>query len=176
MRFASFARLVVLVCLTAFASICAWGGELRTIDDVLKAYASTLVRTENLSEEVRAELKGKPELINPGFVKLDFDGDGKLDVALLTQDVKREEVVLRLFICSDICSEKKKELVGAMGDVFLTRARPGTLVRESDALPGRSGKLRLRFHAVRVQNFGKSEIVYYWDSRTMSLRSMQTAD
>jgi hypothetical protein len=150
--------------------------DVATVDEVLATYAKTLVRTDNLNEEVKTFLAGKPELAQPGYVKLDLDGDGNIDIVLLTRDLKRDEVLIRVFICSGACRQEKVEVVGANGDVFLQQIASGTVIQESESTSGKAQAHRLGRGAVKVLNFGKAEIVYYWDPIRKVIKSVTTGD
>jgi hypothetical protein len=143
---------------------------------VIRKYSGSVVRESDLNDDVRAFLRRKPVTKTPGYLYTDINGDGKMDVALLVQDRRQRQVSLLVFICKDSCKLQKKELVGAPGDIFLQLVERDTVIEETEALPGQPKEVRLQAPGIKVLNFGKSEIVYFWDVTTGTVRSLTTAD
>ena len=150
--------------------------DLNTPKEIDGWFANEIISKKDLDERVKSYLKGKPELRNPGRLHLDINGDGKKDVVILTKKSDEEVVKIRIFICNKTCTEKLSKDIGSVGDTFLSLVNRGSIVEESESLPGAVNVIKLKTSSVKVINFGKSEIIFYWDPATNSILSLTIGD
>jgi len=170
-------RYSALLLATGMANTGAYADELTSAQAVIDAYSKKLVVTKDLDEEVREYLKGKPELTNPGVVRLDINGDGVEDVALLTKEKKSEELWLRIFLCTSNCQESTPRQLGHFDGIqYIGLIKAGSIVSQAGSLPGANVSKRLKNPAVAITYSGKGKVVYYWEESEQKVKSIQASD
>lgn len=170
-------RYSALLLAIGIANAGACADELPSAQAVIDAYSKNLVVTKDLDEEVQEYLKGKPELINPGVVRLDINGDGIEDVALLTKKKKSKELWLRIFLCTNICRESTLRQLGHFDGIqYIGLIQAGSIVSQAGSLPGAKVSKRLKNPAVAITYSGKGRVVYYWEESEQKVKSIQASD
>jgi hypothetical protein len=133
---------------------------------------------ESVNKSVQARF-GKSAV--PQRIQGDFDGNKKLDFALLirkSNDIKL--VVLRQLPRDkwDIREHMGTYTGGLQGGMskytfYITLRRPGAIAYWQEG-KGKSGQLKLMNEAIELNDYGKASMLYYWDGKGFS--KVQTAD
>jgi len=126
---------------------------------------STLVVLNDLEEGLRQEFADGYPGRNPAFISSDFDGNGRLDYALLLLGKKSGRAIVRLVVLLHAPKGKFKamsleEISEFLESVFIRVRAPGK-VQEHD-----SKKIIItRVPGIERSFFEKSAGVFYWDGR-----------
>jgi hypothetical protein len=119
--------------------------------------------------------------LNPSVVHADFDGDGRLDYALLVRNEKSKTTKLIVLLCSeDVQCRKVYELDVSMYSelVYLQPSTTGSVASQTDAIDStdHSSPAKLKSTGIQVSYFEKGKVVLYWNRKLKKIKEVQTAD
>jgi len=138
-----------------------------------------LLSINELSKETKDHFKNISPNNEPGIIKLDFDGDGNKDYAILLRKNDSMSTIFVVLLCDKVSSCKNYyELnVSNYHDiVYLSLAKAGVFISQAEALDTHSSAVKLKHDGVKLTYFGKAEIVLYWNEKLKIIESIQTAD
>jgi len=118
---------------------------------------------------------------DPSVVRADFDGDGRLDYALLLKNDKSQATKLVVQLCPTerhCHSVYELDLTGYSQSVYLRPASRGSKVSETEAVDStnRPSPQKLQSAGVELTYFEQAKIVLYWNKRLKKMEEVQTAD
>ena len=150
----------------------AYGADYKSVSEIIGHYKTQIVNLDNLDAEDRDYFKKSEPGRSPGIVKADFNGDGKIDLALLT----RSELLF--FLCADSCKLIKSiDYGGFFGIQYIVPITKGQVVEAFDGadIPP-VPSVKLKNTAVHLIFSGKASMAYYWDSAIYDFSKIVTND
>lgn len=162
----------VLLLFDNYSKSVAYGEDYASVTDAIKHYQGQIVNLADLDTEEKEFFGGRHPGRSPGIVKGDFNGDGKMDVALLTKSA------LLFFICTDRCKLIKSVDYGHFsGWQVIIPIKKGELVEEFGGFDEpHTPSVRLKNPGVHLLYLGKASIAFYWDKTLQNFNDITTGD
>lgn len=118
---------------------------------------------------------------NPSVVHADFDGDGRLDLAVLLRDNKSGIVKFVILLCPQMGDCKKahdEEITSYDGGGYIRPIPAGQRGSQTEAVESKDdfSPARLRSIGIEVTYFGQGKVVYYWNATHKKFKTIQTED
>jgi len=118
---------------------------------------------------------------NPSVAHADFDGDGRLDFAVLLRDNKSGIVKFVILLCPQMGDRKKahaEEITSYAGGVCIRPIPAGQRVSHTEAVESKDdfSPVRLRSIGIEVTYFGQGKVVYSWNATHKKFKTIQTED
>jgi hypothetical protein len=140
-----------------------------------------LIDIDDLEPYARDCFRSYYPSLSPSLVYRDFNGNGYLDFALLLKNSKKKDdkIIFAIFLqinCRQFNLEFNLEIDSDYVDNYILPIKPGTILTESEALPGPGKKVKLKYAAIKLIYFETSSVVYYWDDKTKKFKEIWTSD
>jgi hypothetical protein len=118
---------------------------------------------------------------NPSVVNADFDGDGRLDYAVLLKDKKSGISRFVILLCRENAHCKKacdEDITSSAGAVFIRPVPIGRRVSQTDAIDTKDypSPVKLSSTGIEVTYFGQAKVIYYWNAKHKKIETVQTED
>jgi len=161
--------------ITLFIVTIAFAGSItfQSITSIIKHYKTQIITTGDLDEDAREYFVSGGKKGNPGIVKLDFNGDGIQDLAILTK------YSLKIFTCTKQCTELKNISYGGFyGIQSIILVKKGQVIEEAGSIADERGPIKIKLvnDAIMLCIYGKASVVFYWDPRKKRVESITTSD
>jgi len=138
-----------------------------------------LLKLTELDVEARAFFVEHFPKANPSVVHADFDGDGRLDYALVLRNDKSQVTKLVVLLCPEEghCRNVSETDASAYsGSVYLRPVARGARISQTESADADSSPVRLKFSGIRMMYFGKGEVVLYWNEKLNKMVAIATGD
>jgi hypothetical protein len=117
---------------------------------------------------------------SPSVVRVDFDGDGHIDYAVLLKNKKSGVAKFVILLCPENkhCKKAYDEDISNAGEVFVKAVPIGRRVSQTEAIDTKNypSPVRLSSTGVEVTYFEKAKVVYYWNTKHKKIETIQTED
>ncbi len=154
----------------------------RGLDAALKKFPGYhLLSLQECDSDARAYFVQHFGKSNPSVVRGDFDGDGHPDYALILKDDKSGATRLVVLLCpaQEQCrSVYDLDVTTYAGSIYIRPIPAGTRVSQTEAIDSKNqaAPLKLTSPGIRVEYFGKAEVVLYWNKKLKKIEEIQTED
>ena len=138
------------------------------------------MRLNDLDSQTRNYFRNEYKNECPGIVKLDFNGDGRQDYAVLLRNNKSKKTKFVILFClSDSLFKKVYELdvTNFSNIIYLSLVKKGARVSQTESIETNAPpQTQLKYDGVRLTYFEKAEIVIFWNEKLKKIETIQTAD
>jgi len=118
---------------------------------------------------------------DPSVVRADFDGDGRLDYAVLLRNKKSGIAKFVMLLCpeNEHCKKARDEdLTSYAGEVFIKTVPIGRRVSQTEAIDTKDQPrpITLSSTGIELTVFERAAVVYYWNTKHKKIETIQTGD